>query len=96
MSSGLSVVANIAQILGFGLCLLQAGPDLVGLVPGFIRNVCRSAREKTSELDEDKRLDSKLIPCNAGARNDAYALEEGRVGGEQALMQSSIHRQRTW
>jgi hypothetical protein len=96
MSSGLSVVANIAQILDFGVQLVQAGPDLVGLVPGFIRDVCRFARERLSALDEDRTLNSELIPCDAGPRDDAFALEEGRVGEEQALTQSSIHRQRTW
>lgn len=95
MGSGLSVVANIVQILGFAVQLAQAGPDLVGLVPGFVRKYA-GLRVKMRKSKNSKKLNLELIPCDAGARDVASALEEGRVGGEQAPMQSSIHRHRTW
>jgi hypothetical protein len=56
MGSGLSVVVNVIQILSFGVQLVQAGPDLMGLVPGFVRNMCRFARERISESDENRGL----------------------------------------
>jgi hypothetical protein len=96
MGSGLSVVVNIIQILSFEVQLVQAGPDLVGVVPGFVRSVYRFARERMSELDDNKRLSSELIPCDADVRDAAFALEEGRVGGEQAVLQSSLYWHRTW
>ena len=96
MGSGLSVVVNVIQILSFGVQLVQAGPDLVGLVPGFVRNVFRFARERMSESDGTRKFGAELISCDAGVRDGAFALEEGRVEGEQAPTQSSIYRHRTW
>ena len=61
MGSGLSVVVNVIQILSFGVQLVQAGPDLVGLVPGFVHNVFRFARERMRESDNRKRLGTELM-----------------------------------
>jgi len=61
MGAGLSVVVNVIQILSFAVQLVQAGPDLMGFVPGFVRSVCRFARERMSESDDDKRASSELI-----------------------------------
>lgn len=96
MGSGLSIVVNIIQILSFVVQLVQAGPELVGLVLGFVRSVYRFAHGRTSESDDNERLSLELISCVVGVRDGAFALEEGRVGGEQAPVQPSIHRQRTW
>jgi hypothetical protein len=58
MGSGLSVVVNVIQILSFGVQLVQAGPDLLGFVPAFVRKVCRIARERMSESDNGMMLSS--------------------------------------
>lgn len=56
MGSGLSVVVNVIQILSFGVQLVQAGPDLLGFVPAFVRKVCRITRERMSESDNGMML----------------------------------------
>lgn len=56
MGAGLSVVVNVVQILSFGVQLVQAGPDLMGLVPGFVRNICRLARERIGESEDNRDL----------------------------------------
>jgi hypothetical protein len=50
MGSSLSVFANIVQILGFVLQLVQAGPDLMSRIPGVVRGARAWLRGMTSRL----------------------------------------------
>lgn len=51
MGSCLSVSVNIIQILSFGVQLLQAGPDLMGRIPAYVRGVCAWSRGMMREYE---------------------------------------------
>jgi hypothetical protein len=82
MGSSLGVFANIVQILGFVLQLVQAGPDLMGRIPGIVRGARAWLRGMTSMLGIIVQAWYRADRIVAGLHDDARALEEGRVGVE--------------
>jgi hypothetical protein len=82
MGSSLSVFANIVQILGFVLQLVQAGPDLMSRIPGVVRGARAWLRSMTSRLGIIVQAWYRADRIVAGLHDDTRALEEGRVGVE--------------
>jgi hypothetical protein len=86
MSSSLSMVVNIIQILSFVVQLLQAGPDLMSRIPDFVRSGrawLRSMRSGFGAIIQAWYRADRII---TDLHDDTHALEEGRVGVEWALI----------